>query len=171
MLILALAPPLPFVGKLVVTLVMLGLAGMLIRDAGGSFTRRSIAVAVGVSLAIVIALEVVIFKGILAGLHERGLLAGIVGVLCAAIFLQSVQSVQSVQSAPNRPRTSSALSLFLLSCISGPLFGLSWAYLTILLTNVSPVDRGYNYSVFAGIGMIAGVFGGVMIVFASLPNR
>ena len=166
MLVLALAPPLPFIGKLVVTLVMLALAGMLIRDAGGSLTWLSIAVAVGASLLIVIALETAPLPRYFRGLHEpRGLVAGIVGVLCGTIFLRPTSS------APKRQRASGALRLFLLACISGPLFGLVWAYLTILLTNVSPLDRGYTYSVNVGIGMIAGVFGGAMLVLASIPNR
>ena len=166
MLVFALMPPLPFVGKLVVTLVMLALAGMLIRDAGGALTQQSIAVAVGASLMTVIALETAPLPRYFRGLHEpSGLVAGIVGVLCGAIFLRPTSS------APKRQRASGPLSLFLLACISGPLFGLVWSYLTILLTNVSPIDRGYTYSVNVGIGMIAGVFGGVMLVLASLPNR
>jgi hypothetical protein len=166
MLFLALSPPLPFVGKLVVTLVMLTLAGMLIRDAGGSLTRQSIAVAVGASLMIVIVLETAPLPKYFRGLHEPSVLvAGIVGVLCGAILLRPTSS------APKRQRASGPLSLFLLACVGGPLFGLVWAYLTILLTNVSPMDLGYTYSVNVGIGMIAGVFGGVMLVVASLPNR
>ena len=166
MLVFALMPPLPFTGKLVVTMVMLALAGMLIRDAGGTLTRQSIAVAVGVSRLIVIALETIPLPKYFRGLHEpSGLVAGFVGVLCGAIFLRPTSSV------PKRQRASGPLRLFLLACISGPLFGLVWAYLTILLSNASPLDRGYSYSVYVGIGVFAGVFGGVMLVLASLPNR
>ncbi len=74
MLILAWAAPLPIVDKFVVALMMLALAGMLVRITSGPFTGRSIAVAVGASLVIVLVLEAALPR-YFGGLHESGVLA------------------------------------------------------------------------------------------------
>ncbi len=86
-------------------------------------------------------------------------------MLSGAIFLRPVQPVS------NRRRASGALRLFILACITGPILGLILAQLTILLTNVSPLDRVYVYSQFTTIGTIAGVIGAAIVAFASLANR
>ena len=116
MLLIAGAPPLPFGGKLFVTLLMLTVVGVVMRLVGrGPLRGRSIVLAVATALAIVTTLELVLSGFDTPRLNDRGILGGVIGALSAAYFLRG----------GNRELSSRRLGLLSgIALATGPLMGL-----------------------------------------------
>lgn len=164
--IYATAPPVPLGGKLFVALLVLTLVGVLLwRLRGGPFSGVSIAVAVVASAVAVFVLELTLSRYCGGGLHNRGVLAAIVGALCGVGFLRPVRKKLN---AAQRPRT---LRLCMMALVGGPLLGVILATLTILLSRVSPLDRGYTLGVFIKIGALAGLIGAGLIAVVHLCSK
>ena len=146
MLILAMAPPESLSFKLFVALLMLGLVGIFLRARrGSSFSGRSVWLSIAVATSVVLMLEALLPGSYGDGLHDRGLLAAIVGAISAASLLRAAE--QGGQKGP-----SSSKNLAVIALITGPLTGLALATLTVLLTDVPPMDRGHTVWVFTVIG-------------------
>ncbi|MDA0834552.1 MAG: hypothetical protein O2955_11515 [Planctomycetota bacterium] len=164
MLVLAMAPPFPLGGKIFIALLMLGMIGMLLRAVRGvSLTGRSIGLAIAAAVAAVVVLEKMFPGSYGGGFHNLGVLAAGIGAISGAALLRPTRQV-------NHRATSRGLRLVALTFISGPLVGLVLASLTVLLSDVSPMDRGYTFEVFTLIGLLAGLIG-VLVVAAALTSR
>lgn len=159
--ILAMAPPVSIGGKILVALLLLGLVGILSRAIrGASFTGRSIRLSIGVTVGVLVVLEALLPSSFGGGFHDRGVLAAIVGACSGAGLFRPA-------GRGGHARTSSTRSLAAIAFITGPLMGLVLASLTVLLTDVSPLDRGYTFGVFTMIGLLAGLIGAVVVGIAS----
>ena len=160
--ILAMAPPLPVGGKLFVAVLMLALAGVLLRMIrGGPFTRKSIGLAVAASVVTVVLLEAALPSSYGGGFHDRGVLAAVAGTLSSILLRPVPQSTE-------RRRCYRPLVLSALAFASGPVIGLLLATLTVLLSDVPPMDRAYTFGVFTLIGTFAGVIGAILVAVVAL---
>jgi hypothetical protein len=162
------APPVSLGGKSFIALLMLSVVGLLIRLLrGGPSTDKSLMIGAILSVLAVSTLEAVFPNSYRLALHDRGILAAIIGGIMAAVALR-----------PDRPRsavgrTSAVLRLSILAFITGPLLGLLFAALTFLLFDVSPLDQGYTLGMWTSIGALAGLIGAGLIAVVSLskPTR
>ncbi|MGM0488509.1 MAG: hypothetical protein ACQESR_17325 [Planctomycetota bacterium] len=155
--VLAMAPPVPLGGKLFVALLMLGLGAVLFRAVRGPFTGQSFALAVLVSVVTIVALEILLPSRHGPGLHDRGVLAAVVGALSSGVFLRPASRKTGEQQGSREWR------LPILALVSGPLLGLFLALLVVLFADVPPVDRGFTFAVCGWMGMIAGLISAVLV--------
>ncbi len=161
MLILAMAPPIPLAGKIFVALLSLVLVGVAVPAIrGASFTGRSIGLAIVVAVGVVVVLEALLPSSYGLGFHDRGVLAAVFGAISGAALLRPARK-------GGHSRTSNSLRLSAITFVTGPLVGLVLASLTVLLSDVSPLDRGYTFGVFTLIGLLAGLLGAVVVAIAS----
>jgi hypothetical protein len=165
--LLAMAPPMPLAGKLVVAAVMLMLVGLSIcfrRRAPFSFW--SFVLALTVALVGVVALELALPGGYDSLFHGRGILAAIVGALCAAAFLRTPsQHVAEARPVPTG-------KLFAAGLILGPLLGLALGLLVVLFGEISPLDRAGKIVTCMLAGLIAGLIGaGIVSAVMGIASR
>lgn len=160
MLIVAMAPPLPLGSKLFLALLMLGVIGLLRRvRSGRPFTGQSIVLAIAVTAGAVVLLEGLLPRQDMGGFHELGLLAAFVGAFAAARLLRYADDT-------GEAKTSNRQHLAAITFVTGPLIGLVLALLTLLFTNVLPLDRVDTIGSFVAIGVVAGLLGAGLVTFA-----
>lgn len=155
--VLAMAPPVPLPGKLLAALLMLALGAVLFRATRGPFTIKSLVVAILVSVVTVVALQLLLPSHYGPGLHDRAILAALVGALSSGILLRPANRTSGKQHASRRWR------LAVLALVSGPLFGLFLATLVVLFGEVPPMDRGFIFGVFGWVGVIAGLISALVV--------
>ena len=100
MCVFALAPPMPLGGKLFVGLLMLALVGVLHwKIRGRPFMEVSIVGAVAATVLAVFVLEAALPSTYFNSLHDRGVLAALVGAVCAIVLLWPISNAANGDEA------------------------------------------------------------------------
>jgi len=115
------------------------------------------AVAATICFLVLVGLECVLPSKYGSGLHDRGLIAALLGALAGGLFLRG--------STPTKTGWRRHLQLSVVALVVGPLLGLTLAILDIWLGDVAPMDRGYTFGVFITIGTVAGMIGAGLFAF------